>query len=89
MKFLELTGYGNKITHFVNIKAISEISFETSYTHIVLSNSTSINVVESKEEIEKMIYYLEGIIINRDTADYEMHNDFWDVTPYDDQDLPF
>jgi hypothetical protein len=36
-----------------------------------------------------MIYYLEGIIINKDTADYEMHNDFWDVTPYDDQDLPF
>lgn len=88
MKFLELTGYGNKIIHFVNIKAISEISFETSYTHIVLSNSTSVNVVESKEEIERMFYYLEGTIINKDMAEYEIHNDYWDVTPYDDN-LPF
>ena len=53
MKFLELTGYGNKIIHFINIKAIAEIAFETSYTHIVLSNSTSVNVIEGKEEIEK------------------------------------
>jgi uncharacterized protein YlzI (FlbEa/FlbD family) len=89
MKFLELTGYGNKIKHFVNIKAISDITFESTHTNISFISGKALNVVESKEEIEKMIYYLEGIIINKDTADYEMHNDFWDVTPYDDQDLPF
>jgi hypothetical protein len=88
MKFLELTGYGNKVTHFINIKAIAEIAFETTYTHVVLSNSTSVNVIEGKEEIEKMIYHLEGVIINQEMASYETHNDFWDVTPYDD-DLPF
>lgn len=88
MKFLELTGYGNNIIHFINIKAIAEITFEKMYTHIVLSNSTSVNVIEGKEEIEKMFFHLESIIINKDIADYELHNDFWDVTPYD-EDLPF
>jgi hypothetical protein len=89
MKFLELTGYGNKIKHFIALKSISDITFESTHTNISFISGKALNVVESKEEIEKMIYYLEGIIINKDTADYEMHNDFWDVTPYDDQDLPF
>jgi hypothetical protein len=89
MKFLELTGYGNKIKHFIALKSISDIIFESTHTNISFISGKALNVVESKEEIEKMIYYLEGIIINKDTADYEMHNDFWDVTPYDDQDLPF
>jgi len=89
MKFLELTGYGNKIIHFINIKAIAEIAFETSYTHIVLSNSTSVNVIEGKEEIEKMFYHLESVIINKDIADHTHDDDFWDVTPYDSEDLPF
>jgi hypothetical protein len=88
MKFLELTGYGNKIIHFINIKAIAEIAFETSYTHIVLSNSTSVNVIEGKEEIEKMLHYLESTIINKNVPDYTHDDDFWDVTPYND-DLPF
>lgn len=88
MKFLELTGYGNNITHFINIKAIAEIAFEKVYTHIVLSNSTSVNVIEGKEEIEKMIHYLEGTIINKNIPDYMHDNDFWDVAPYDDE-LPF
>jgi hypothetical protein len=89
MKFLELTGYGNKIKHFIALKSISDIIFESTHTNISFISGKALNVIESKEEIEKMIYYLEGIIINRDTADYEIHNDFWDVTPYDDQDLPF
>jgi hypothetical protein len=88
MKFLELTGYGNKVTHFINIKAIADIAFEKTYTHVVLNNSTSVNVIEGKEEIEKMIYHLEGVIVNKDIANYTHENDFWDVTPYDD-DLPF
>jgi hypothetical protein len=31
----------------------------------------------------------EKYIVNQEMIDYESHNDFWDVTPYDDQDLPF
>lgn len=88
MKFLELTGYGNNINHFINIKAIADIAFEKMYTHIVLSNSTSVNVIEGKEEIEKMFYHLDSIIINKDMAEYERQDDFWDVTTHDD-DLPF
>jgi hypothetical protein len=87
MKFLELTGYGNKIIHFINLKSISDISFEKEYTHIVLNNSTSVNVIENKDEIEKIIYHLECIVINKDIANYTQDDDFWDITPYDD--LPF
>ena len=70
------------------LHGIAEIAFETSYTHIVLSNSTSVNVIEGKDEIEKMFYHLESVIINKDIASYTHDDDFWDVTPYDD-DLPF
>ena len=41
-----------------------------------------------REEIEKMFYHLESVIINKDIADYTHDDDFWDVTPYD-EDLPF
>jgi hypothetical protein len=36
-----------------------------------------------------MIYHLEGVVVNQEMANYESHDDYWDVTPYDDQDLPF
>jgi lipid A disaccharide synthetase len=42
-----------------------------------------------KQEIEKMLYHLESIIINKDIMDYQHDDDFWDVTPYDSEDLPF
>ena len=89
MKFLELTGYGNKIKHFIALKSISDITFESTHTNISFINGKVLNVVEDETTISKMIYHLEGIVVNQEMADYEMHNDFWDVTPYDDQDLPF
>jgi hypothetical protein len=95
MKFLELNGYGNNFKHLISIKSISDIAFEPNYTHIVLSNSTSVNVVETKEEIIKMIYHLEGFITNKDIASiYESQftqhtgDDAWDVSTHDDE-LPF
>jgi hypothetical protein len=93
MKFLELNGYGNNFKHLISIKSISDIAFEPNYTHIVLSNSTSVNVVETEEEIIKMIYHLEGFITNKDIAsiyEFTQHtgDDAWDVSTHDDE-LPF
>lgn len=88
MKFLELTGYGNKIKHFVSLNSISDISFETNYTNISFINGKILNVTEDETTIIKMINHLEGIIVNEDIVNYELNNDYWDVSPYDD-DLPF
>ena len=93
MKFLELTGYGNNFKHIMSLKSISDISFETSYTHIVLNNGTSVNVIENEEEIIRMIYHLEGFITNKEAAslnEFYQHTgaDAWDVSTYDDE-LPF
>lgn len=89
MKFLELTGYGNKIKHFIALKSISDITFESTHTNISFTSGKILNIVEDETTISKMIYHLEGDIINPDMVNNEIHNDFWDVTPYDDQDLPF
>ena len=84
MKFLELTGYGNKIKHFVSLNSISDISFETNYTNISFINGKILNVTEDETTIIKMINHLEGIIVNEDIVNYESNNDYWDVSPYDD-----
>jgi hypothetical protein len=88
MKFLELTGYGNKIKHFISLKSISDITFEPTYTNISFINGKILNVIEDESTISKMIYHLEGVIVNQEMANYELHDDYWDVTPYDDN-LPF
>lgn len=93
MKFLELTGYGNNFKHIMSLKSISDISFETNYTHIVLNNGTSVNVIENEDEIIRMIYHLEGFITNKEAAslnEFYQHTgtDAWDVSTYDDE-LPF
>jgi hypothetical protein len=93
MKFLELTGYGNNFKHIISLKSVSDITFEPSYTHIILNNGTSVNVIENKEEIIQMIYHLEGFITNKEAAslnEFYQHNgsDAWDVSIHDDE-LPF
>lgn len=93
MKFLELTGYGNNFKHIISLKSISDITFEPSYTHIVLNNGTSVNVIENENEIIQMIYHLEGFITNKDAASFfetyqHAGSDAWDVSTHDDE-LPF
>lgn len=93
MKFLELNGYGNNFKHLISLKSISDITFDIKYTHIVLTNGTSVNVIENEEEIIQMIYHLEGIITNKEAAslnEFYQHTgeDAWDVSTHDDE-LPF
>ena len=64
MKFLKLTGYGNGNSHLIAIKSISDIAFESNYTSITLNSGRSVNVTESETDIEKMINFSGGYIIN-------------------------
>ena len=95
MKFLELTGYGNKYKHLIALRSISDISFEPTYTHISLNNGNSVNVIETEKEIINMINYQNGDIINKEYIDnlnaqieaYEEMNA--DCYALDKDELPF
>ena len=69
MKFLELTGFGNKYKHLISLRSIADISFEPTYTHISLNNGNSVNVIENEKEIMDMINYQNGDIINKEYID--------------------
>jgi hypothetical protein len=69
MKFLELTGFGNKYKHLISLRSISDISFEPNYTHISLTNGAVVNVIENEKEIIDMINYQNGDIINKEYID--------------------
>jgi hypothetical protein len=64
MKFLKLTGFGNEHSHLISLKSIADIHFEPNYTSITLNSGNSINVIESETDIEKMINFSGGYIIN-------------------------
>ena len=69
MKFLELTGYGNKHKHLISLRSIADIEFQSNYTHISLNNSTSVNVIEDEQIIMSMVNHLNGDIISKDYMD--------------------
>lgn len=96
MKFLELTGYGNKHKHLISLRSIADIEFESTYTHISLTNGTIVNVIETEEEIMNMIRYQNGDIVNTQFIEnmnaqieawYEMEADRFAVGENDE--LPF
>jgi hypothetical protein len=63
MKFLELTGYGNKYKHLISLRSIADIAFEPNYTHISLNNGSSVNVMENEKEIMSIISYHNGDVV--------------------------
>jgi hypothetical protein len=72
MKFLKLTGYGNGNSHLISIKSISDIAFESTYTSITLNSSHSVNVTESETDIEKMINFSGGYIVNENALNNDL-----------------
>jgi hypothetical protein len=96
MKFLELTGFGNKHKHLVSLRSIADIEFGISYTQIFLTNGGIVNVIENEKEIIKMINYQNGDIVGTEylenlqaqiDAYYEMEADHFAVG--EDDELPF
>jgi hypothetical protein len=64
MKFLELTGFGNKHKHLISLRSIADIEFLSNYTHISLNNGTSVNVIETEKEITDIINYHQSEIVS-------------------------
>jgi len=96
MKFLELTGFGNKNKHFVSLRSIADIEFQSNYTHISLTNGHVVNVIEDEQTIVSMINYLSSDIVSQDymenlqaqiNAYEEMEADRFAVG--EDDELPF
>jgi hypothetical protein len=69
MKFLELTGFGNRHKHFISLRSISDIEFLSSYTIIGLSNNNSVNVIETQKQITDIINYHQGEIVSVEYLD--------------------
>lgn len=69
MKFLELTGFGNKHKHFISLRSISDIEFLPSYTTILLNNGHIVNVVETQKQITDIITYHQGEIVSVEYLD--------------------
>jgi hypothetical protein len=63
MKFLELTGFGNKYKHLISLRSIADIEFSMKYTQIFLTNGGVVNVIENEKEIMDMIRYQNGDIV--------------------------
>ena len=96
MKFLELTGFGNKNKHLISLRSIADIEFQSNYTHISLNNGHSVNVVEDEQTIINMVNYLNGDIVSTDyinnlqeqiDAYYEMEANRFAIG--EDSELPF
>lgn len=96
MKFLELTGFGNKHKHLISLRSIADIEFQSNYTHISLNNGNSVNVLEDEQTIMSMINYLNGDVVSQDymenlqaqiNAYEEMEADRFAVG--EDDELPF
>jgi len=66
MKFLELTGYGNKHKHLISLRSIADVEFLSQYTHINLNNGNSVNVIENQQTIINMVNYLSSDIVSQD-----------------------
>ena len=69
MKFLELTGFGNNHNHILSLRSISDIEFQSNYTHISLNNGNSVNVVETQKQITDIITYHQGDIVSVEYLD--------------------
>lgn len=66
MKFLEVTGFGNKHKHLISLRSIADIEFLPQYTHISLNNGASVNIIEDEQTIISMVNYLNGDIVSQD-----------------------
>jgi uncharacterized protein YlzI (FlbEa/FlbD family) len=69
MKFLELTGFGNKHKHFISLRSISDIEFLPSYTTILLNNGHIVNVIETQKQITDIINYHQSEIVSVEYLD--------------------
>ena len=67
MKYIEVTGWGNKHKHLIPLNKIVEFHFETSYTTISFVNGKQLNIIEDELVIKEMLgYYGMGLVSEED-----------------------
>ena len=57
MKYIEVTGWGNRRKHLIPLNKIVDFNFEEQYTTISLVNGRVINVIETESTIKEMLKY--------------------------------
>jgi len=57
MKYIEVTGWGNRRKHFIPLNKIVDFNFEEQYTTISLVNGRVVNVIETESTIKEMLKY--------------------------------
>lgn len=81
MKYIELTGYGNHKLHLIPIRAIVSFSFEkkddtnngpNSFTTIQFSSGSTLNVIETKDEIYSLLNKFGGELITLDSLNEQV-----------------
>ena len=92
MKYIEVTGWGNKSNHLISLNQIVDFNFKETYTTISLSNGTSVNITETESTIKEMLGYHQVSLVNEEDIRtfYEGMAEFQSerTLPYDDE-LPF
>jgi DNA-binding LytR/AlgR family response regulator len=67
MKYIEVTGWGNKRKHLIPLNKIIDFNFEGDYTTITLTSGKSINATESESTIREMLSYHNANVVNEET----------------------
>jgi len=66
MKYIEVTGWGNKRKHLIPLNKIIDFNFEDDYTTITLTSGKSINATESESTIREMLSYHNANVVNEE-----------------------
>jgi len=67
MKYIEVTGWGNKRKHLIPLNKIVDFNFEETYTTISFVNGKQLNIIEDELVIKEMLgYYGMGLVSEED-----------------------
>lgn len=72
MKFLKLTDHKSGYSRLISLKSISDIAFAPTYTSITLNNGDELFVTESEADIEQMINFSGGYIVNENALNNDL-----------------
>jgi len=66
MKYIEVTGWGNRRKHLISLNKIVDFNFEEQYTTISLVNGKVVNIIEDELVIKEMLDYHEVNLVSEE-----------------------
>jgi len=66
MKYIEVTGWGNRHKHLIPLNKIVDFNFEEQYTTISLVNGKVVNIIEDELVIKEMLDYHEVNLVSEE-----------------------